>query len=87
MGSVSTSLVTTVVAAIAFVLLIDSAVAQLSREEKQLFLDSHNYRRASVGAADMNQIVSDIYYIYCMLWLSREFNIILYSAMQSCMQC
>ena len=57
MGS-STNPVTVVVAAIAFVLLINCAVAQLSREEKQLFLDVHNYRRASVRAADMNQIVS-----------------------------
>ena len=47
-----------VAAAIAFVLLIDPAMAQLSREDKQLFLDTHNYRRASVRAADMNQIVS-----------------------------
>ena len=55
----SSSLVT-VLAAIAMVLLVDSAVAQLSREERQLFLDVHNYRRASERAADMNQIVSII---------------------------
>ena len=59
MGS-SANLATVVVVAITSVfLLIDSAaVAQLSREDKQLFLDTHNYRRASVKAADMNQIVS-----------------------------
>lgn len=59
MGSSPTNLITMVVAAISFVLLIDSAAeAQLDREDKQLFLDTHNYRRASVRAADMNQIVS-----------------------------
>lgn len=34
------------------------AVAELSVEDKQLLLDVHNYYRASVNAADMNQIVS-----------------------------
>ena len=34
------------------------AVAELSFEDKQLLLDVHNYYRASVNAADMNQIVS-----------------------------
>lgn len=38
-----------------------SAVAELSVEDKQLLLDVHNYHRASVNAADMNQIVSTFY--------------------------
>jgi hypothetical protein len=59
MGS-STNFIATVAAAIAFVLLIDSAaVAQLSREDKQVLLDAHNRLRASVRAADMNQLVSE----------------------------
>ena len=34
------------------------AIAQLSREERQLFLDLHNYHRASVNAANMRRLVS-----------------------------
>ena len=59
MGSSTNPVATVAAAAIAFVLLINTAaVAQLSLEDKQLLLDSHNYRRASVRAADMNQLVS-----------------------------
>ena len=36
----------------------NSADAQLSREDKQLLLDVHNYHRAAVNAANMKQIVS-----------------------------
>ena len=45
-------------AVVVLVLLVGSATAQLSREEKQELLDGHNFRRAIVRAADMNQIVS-----------------------------
>ena len=43
---------------VVLVLLVGSVTAQLSREEKQELLDGHNYRRAIVKAADMNQLVS-----------------------------
>lgn len=45
------------------------AVAQLSREDKQLLLDVHNYHRASVNAADMSRTVS------CCMW-SRHYTFV-----------